>query len=173
MAVKSGLVLEGYHRLEVICRPLSAYLTRCYWVIDDQTGPFDSLWIYGSPENEALHDRQFLDVLDCENTSMTCWRPKTLPNLATHLVVDEWTYFFAIDAPEEEARIRAGRIARHIGDLSREFFEELDGLADLLMFHADGWWEFYAARPNWHDSLRSSFPGMIERSSKRAGEPPA
>lgn len=106
MPVKSGLVLEGYHRLEVICRPLSAYLTRCYWVIDDQTGPFDSPWIYESPENEALHDRQLLDVPECENTSTTCWRPKTLPNLATHLVVDEWTYFFAIDAPEEEDRIR-------------------------------------------------------------------
>jgi hypothetical protein len=61
--------------------------------------------------------------------------------------VDEWTSFFAIDAPEEEARSRASRIARRIGDLSREFFADLDGLADLFMFHADGWWEFYTAHP--------------------------
>jgi hypothetical protein len=172
MPVKGGLVLKGYHRLEVICRPLSAYWTRCYWAIDNQAGPFDSRWTYGSPENEALLARQFLDVPECRNSSTTCWRPRTLPKLAAHVVVDEWTYFFAIDAPEEEARIRAGRIARRIGDLSRAFFEDLDGLADLFMFHADGWWEFHAARPHWHDRLRSSLPGCTERSSRRAGEPP-
>jgi hypothetical protein len=159
MPVKSGLVLTGDDRLEVICRPLSTSLTRCSWVIDDQTGPFDSRWIYESPENQALLARQFLDVPECRNSSTTCWRPRTLPKLAGHLIVDEWTYFFAIDAPEEEARQRAGRIARRIGDLSREFFADLDGLADLFLFHADGWWEFYTARPHWHDRLRNSFPG--------------
>ncbi len=87
--------------------------------------------------------------------------------------MDEWTYFYAIDASEEDARIRAGRIARHIGDLSREFFEELDSLADLFMFHADGWWELYTARPHWYARLRSGFPGCSERSSRLAGEPPA
>jgi hypothetical protein len=86
--------------------------------------------------------------------------------------VDEWTYFFAIDASKEEVRIQAGRIARHIGDLSREFFGELDRLADLFRFHADGWWEFSTARTYWHDRLRSGFPGCTERSSRRAGEPP-
>src|SRR5690242_3832064 len=128
MPVKSGLVLQGDHRLEAVCRPLSADLTRCYWVIDDQAGPFDSRWIHGSPENEAWLGRQLLDVPACRDSSTTCWRPRTLPKLAGQLVVDEWTYFFALDVQEEEARTRAGRIARRIGDLSLEFFEGLDGL---------------------------------------------
>ncbi len=72
MPVKNGLVLKGYQRLEAICRPLSADLTRCYWVIDDQAGPFDSRWIHDSPENEALLTCQFLDVPECENTSTSC-----------------------------------------------------------------------------------------------------
>ena len=171
--VRSGLVLKGYHRLEAICRPLSADFARCYWVIADQGCPFDSAWIYESPDNEALIDRQFLEVPECENTSTTCWRPGTLPKLAGHVVVDEWTYFFAIDAPEPEACNRAGRIAKHIGDLSGEFFECLDELADLFMFHVDGWWEFYAVRSEWHERLRTGLPGCIERSWKRAGQPPA
>jgi hypothetical protein len=172
MAVKSGLVLEGRHRLEAVCRPLSAHLTRCYWVIDDQTGPFDSRWVHGSPDHGALLRRQFLDVPECRDSSTTCWRPRTLPKLADRILVDEWTYFFAIDAPEEEARSRAGRIARHIGDLSVGFFEGLDGLADLFLFHGDGWWELYTARPDWHQRLRSGLPGCTERSTRRAGKPP-
>jgi hypothetical protein len=172
MPVKSGLVLKGYDRLEVVLRPLAPYPTRCHWVIDDQTGPFDSLWIYGTPENEALLGRQFLDVPECRNTSTTCWRPRTLPKLASHLIVDEWTYFFAIDAPEEEACRRAGLIVRHIGDLSGEFLDGLDSLADLFMFHADGWWEFYPTNLNWYHRLRSRLPGCTERSLRRAGEPP-
>src|SRR5689334_21769313 len=97
MATKLGLVLAGDHPLDSVLRPLAPYLTRCHWIIDDQSGPFDSSWMYESPENEELLDRESLDVLECENTSTTCWRPRTLPRLAAHLVVDEWTYFFAID----------------------------------------------------------------------------
>jgi hypothetical protein len=75
MAVESGLVLEGYHPLDSVLRPLTPYPVPCHWVIDDQAGPFDSRWIYGSPENEALLGRQSLDVPGCRNTSTTRWRP--------------------------------------------------------------------------------------------------
>ena len=173
MAVKSGLVLKGYHPVEVVCRPLSAELARCYWVINDQAGPFDFLWTYETPENEAFIDSQFLEVPACENTSTTCWRPGTLPNLASRVVVDEWTYFFAIDAPEQEVCSRAGRIDEHIGDLSCEFLERLDGLADLFMLHVDGWWELYTVRSDWHDRLLSGLPGSPRgRGNKRENRQP-
>ena len=172
MAVKNGLTLQGYLPLDVVCHPLAAELARCYWVIDEQAGPFDSLWIYQAPEPEELLDRQFLEVPECRGTSTTCWRPGTLPRLAAHLIVDEWTYLFAIDAPEEGVRDRAGRIARHIGDLSAEFFAGLDGLADLFLLHVDGWWELYPTRPEWYRRLQGDLPGAIERSAKWAGQPP-
>jgi hypothetical protein len=172
MPIESGLVLTGNHRLEAVCHPLSADLSRCYWIVDDQAGPFDSLWIYESPEHEAMLDRLFLDVPECRDSSTTCWRPRTLAELASHLVVDEWTYFFAIDAPEAEACRRAGHIARHIGDLPEGFFESLDDFADLFLFHADGWWEFYPTRPDWHQRLRCGLPGCTERESRLAGQPP-
>jgi hypothetical protein len=171
MAGRMGLVLRGSHRLEDLLRPLHPYPTRCHWIIDDQTGPFDSVWIYGSPENEALIARQ-QDVAECRDTTTSCWRPRTLPKLSAHVVVDEWTYFFAIDAPEDEVRRRAGHLSRRIGDLSEEFFSRLDVLADLFMFHADGWWEFYATCPDWHGRLQSGLAGCVLRTARRAGEPP-
>jgi len=173
MPINTGLILDGYRSLPEVCTPLAAELARCFWVVDLQNGPFDSSWLYESDQNEALVERQWWEVPALANTSTSGLRPGTIPRLANRLIVDECSYYFAIDAPERQAILRATALAGHIGDFSMSFLRDLDGLADLLICHVDGWWEFYCGRPDWYDRLRSAWPDINERALGEAGTPPS
>jgi hypothetical protein len=171
MPVVNGLILDGYRTLAEICAPLAAELARCFWVFDCQSGTFRSS--YESEErNQALAERLWWDVPALANSSSCGLRPGSLPQFADQLMFDEWTYYFAIDAPEQLALTRATALAPHIGDFSEPFLRTLDGLADLFICHADGWWEFYCGRPDWSRRLASAWPGCFERGLGKAGEPP-
>ena len=99
-------------------------------------------------------------------------RPGTIPQFADWLVVDEFAYYFAIDAPESEALVRAKVIADHVGDLSEQFLRDIDQVADLLIVHGNGWWELYSGRPDWYDLLVTAWPDCIARPLNQAGTPP-
>lgn len=172
MPLAVGLVLEGYRSLPEVCAPLADEWARSFCVVDVQSGPFDSLWLFDSPENEALTERLAWDVPALANTSTNGFRPGALPRLAGRLLVDEWSYYFAIDAPEEDALRRATALARHIGDFSLSFLERLDEFADLLVCHVDGWWEFFSGRVEWHERLRAAWPDCRERPLAQASQPP-
>jgi hypothetical protein len=167
-----GVVLPGYLPFRAVIQPLAVEVAPCFWLIDDQSGPFDSRWVYASPANEALRERKWFDAPECRNTSASCWRPHTFPRLAEHIVVDEWTYFFAMRCREDEVPQRAAWIVRHIGKLTGEFFEHLSRAADLFLFHADGWWELYTHHVGWSRKFRPVFPASYERSWQKAGQPP-
>jgi hypothetical protein len=172
MPVVNGLVLDGYRSLPEVCAPLAAELTCCFWVVDCQSGPFRSSWMDESEQNEALTERQWWGVPALANTSTSGLRPGSIPRLADRLIVDEWSYYFAIEAPEQQALARATALAPHIGDFSKTFLRTLADLADLFICHADGWWEFYCGRPDWSRRLRSAWPDCFERGLGQAGEPP-
>jgi hypothetical protein len=172
MAVDAGLVLDGYRSLAEVCAPLAEELSRCYWLIDIQSGPFKAMWWMESEENEAEVERVSWPVPGTAGTSTRGLRPGSLPRLADRLVFDEQSYYFAIDAAEDEALSRAGVLERHMGDCSESFLRELDRYGDLLIWHVDGWWEFYTGRPDWRRRLREAWPECYERPLGDAGDPP-
>jgi hypothetical protein len=173
MPVASGLVLDGYRALAEVCAPLAAELSLCFWVVDIQSGPFDSLWMFETEANEALVDGLLCEIPALENTATCVLRPGSIPLLADRLIVDEWSYYFAIDAPEPQALARATALACHIGDFSEPFLRDLDGLADLFICHIDGWWELYCGRPDWSRRLLSAWPECFERDLSQACRPPS
>jgi hypothetical protein len=173
MPIENGLVLEGYRSLAEVCEPLATDLSRCFWVVDCQSGPWKSAWFYESRRNQALAASQSWSVPALAETSTFGLRPRTIPRLADRLIVDEWSYYFAIDTPEQQALARATALAPHIGDFSQAFLRTLDHLADLFICHADGWWEFYCGRPDWSCRLRSAWSGCHERGLGEAGKPPS
>jgi hypothetical protein len=128
--------------------------------------------MFASPDNEALAEQQFWDVPAFANTSTHGFRPGTIPRLAEHLILDEWSYYFALDAQEDVALGRAALLAGHVGDLSVGFLRRLDVAADLYICHVDGWWEFYTGRKDWSDCLRAAWTDGIVRPVERAGNPP-
>src|SRR5947209_3902071 len=111
MPIKTGLVLKGTNSLETVCRPIENFLRYCYVIIDCQQAcpPFDYSWRLA---NEKILQEQFFHVPELRSSSASCWRPRTLPKLAAHFLLDEWTHFFAFESRHEnEARVHATKIA--------------------------------------------------------------
>ena len=171
MPIASGLVLNGYFSLKEICEPLSTEWAQSYCVIDVQAGPINSLWVFDSPENESLYDQLHWEVPAFANTSTQGYRPGTLPRLAEHFNVDEWSYYYAIHASEHEALQRATALARH-GAFSKSFLEQLDKYADLFVCHGVGWWEFYSGHAEWLNKLKSWWSDCRERPLSQASKSP-
>jgi hypothetical protein len=169
MSIDARIVLNGHRSLPEVCAPLAAALDRCFWVVDLYSGPFRADWVFASEENEALYERQYWEVPVFRDTGTHGFRPGTIPQLAEYLVLDEWSYYFAIDAAEEVALRRASLLAGHIGDLSRGFLRGMDEAADLLICHVDGWWEFFTGRPEWFERLRAAWADGVVCSLDRAG----
>ena len=164
MPVSTRLILKGYRPISEILAPLGDELDRCFWAVDVQSGPFN--------DPDVLPEAQFWEVPAFKDSSTIGLRPGTLPKLAGSLIVDEWSYYFALDAPENQALRQAIALARHIGDFSEEFLGELDQVADLFICHADGWWEFYTGKPDWHRQLLAAWPDCVERPLSGAGNVP-
>jgi hypothetical protein len=159
MALELGIIFPGYRPLADVCVPLATELARCYWVVDVQMGALDADWML---DNEAILDRHFWDVPALRHSSTRGFRPGLLPRFAPVVNVDEWSYYFAIDAEEATALEHATRLAK--GDwLSQDFLRQLDSVADLLMCHVDGWWEFYTGRREWHRRLLAAWSEAAER----------
>jgi len=168
--VENGLVLNGDRSLTDVCAPLANELQRCFWVVDAQAGLFRSGCC--SDEGLALSERYGWNIPAFANTSTNGLRPGLIPDAAEKLIVDEWSYYYAIDSPEEVALERAAFLERNIGNLSKDNLKWLAAGADLLIVHVDGWWEFYTPRKAWFERLQSAWPECYSRSLALAGSPP-
>jgi hypothetical protein len=171
MPVHVGLVLPGYRPLTDILAPLADELAGCFWLVDVQLGVFNAEWML-EEANETLLEKLFWRVPGFKNSSTLGLRPGSLPRLAPHLNVDEWSYYIAIDRPEDEALKCAERLARHNNYVAEPFLKQLETLWDLFICHADGWWEFYSAREDWYQRLQGAWPEVRERAVREAGTPP-
>lgn len=167
-SITSGLVVPHAIELRAVLAPLAADLAKCYWLIDAQSGPFrDNL----PGQNEAVYDELLVETDACRGTSCSCWRPGTLPRLADQVVVDEWTYLFAMQCDETGVPERAEWLRPRLGKFDADFFAGLPAVADLFVIHADGWWEVYTSREDWQCELRVAFPDAFERSVGEVGLP--
>jgi hypothetical protein len=91
----------------VVIQPLAVEIAPCFGLIDAQTGPFDSRWLHASKEHESIRERKWFDAPACRSSSSSCGRSHTFPRLAEQIIVDEWTYFFAMRCTEEQVPQRA------------------------------------------------------------------
>lgn len=166
MSIETGLLLRAYRPFAEILAPLGDKVSGCFWVIDVQAGVFN-----GTEEERAV-DEVYWAVPAFKNSSTIGLRPGSLPRLARHINVDEWSYYYALDQPEPVALRHATELEKHIGDFSEGLLERLDTLADLFICHVDGWWEFYSARREWLYLLRAAWPDIQERPLRDATIPP-
>ena len=164
-----GIIIPRPAELRAVLEPLAGELADCYWLVETQSGPFRDYYV---PEKEAAYDALALDTEACRDTSCSTWRPGTLPDHADQLVVDEWTYLFAMRCDESDVAARAAWLMPHIGRFGAGFFAGFESVVDLFVMHVDGWWEVYTRHSEWHRQLRRAFPESFERSVAEAGAPP-
>jgi hypothetical protein len=126
-----------------VLSPMFARLDSLYWIIDCQSGPVNSQWIYKSEDNERSFEAAHIDVPAFESTSTCLWRPGSLSLFRRELFFDEWSYCVGFKSDESEAIERAGRIG--FPRFRNEFYEMIESEAELLAVQIDGWWEFYPA----------------------------
>jgi hypothetical protein len=160
--VENGLVLNGCRSLSKICAPLANELQRCFWVVDAQSGPFRGG--FASVEGQMLYEKCYWNIPAFANTSSHGLRPGTIPKFAAKLILDEWSYFYAIDSSEDIALQRTAFLQGNIGNLSKDYLKWLEAGADLLIVHGDGWWEFYTPRKSWFERLQAAWPECFLRS---------
>ena len=161
MPVTSGLILNGRRSFAEVCAPLALELADCYWAVDHDW-QIDHEWYYESDDHQALVDSLRWDLPSLRGR-FAGFRPGLVPRLADRLIVDEWSFLYAIEGPDTRAEARATRLASYEGVYSTAFIRNIECYADLLLCHIDGWWEFYSARPDWLERLRSAWPGCQER----------
>src|SRR4051794_7506359 len=87
-----GVCLRSDRPFERLFKPLLPHLQWYYWLLDFQTGPFDSAWLHSGDANARRVEALRVDVPACRSTSASVWRPGLLPALASHLRFDEWSY---------------------------------------------------------------------------------
>ena len=168
-SITSGLVIRQTMPLKTILAPFAAELSKCYWLIETQSGPFRD---HHLPDKEAAYEKLFFETDACRDSSCTCWRPGTLPRHAEQVVIDEWTYLFAMRCDESSVAQRASWLRRKLGRFDAEFFAKLGEVSDLFLMHVDGWWEIYTAHEEWQREFRIAFPRSLKRSAGEAGRPP-
>jgi hypothetical protein len=170
MPVSSGLILDGKRSFAEVCAPLADDLADCFWALDSDW-QIDHGWYYESDENEDLV-RSLRWNLPALAGRFAGFRSGIVPLLADRILVDEWSFFFAIKGPENRAAAQATRLAGYAGAYSETFLRDIECYADLLLCHIDGWWEFYSGRADWLERLLSAWPGCVERDVSRATESP-
>jgi len=93
-----------------LLRPMAADLDSLYWIVDCQTGPVRSDWIYESDEHERVFEDLHVEVPAFDSTSTRLWRPGSLSQVGHVLSFDEWSYFVGFQSTEAEAVARATRL---------------------------------------------------------------
>jgi hypothetical protein len=167
--ISTGLIIRGYEPFEAVIRPIATELESCYWLFDIQAGT----WRLATDDLDTLYDEKFVRTDTCDHTSMSCWRPGTIPKRAAELIIDEWSYLFAMRCEESDVERRAAWLSRRIGKFDEDFFAGLEGAADAFFMHVEGWWEIYVADPEWRRMLRQAFPSSAERTYREVGRPPS
>jgi hypothetical protein len=163
----AGIILNEDKPLAALVAPIAAELSDCYWLIDSQAG-----WGLPPESQDELYDEKFVRTDACEYRSCSCWRPGTFPEHADDLLIDEWTYLFAMRCEASDVERRAARLVRRLGRFDAEFFDGLEAVADAFFMHVDGWWEIYTFHREWRRRLCQAFPGATERTCEQVGRPP-
>jgi hypothetical protein len=140
-----GLYCPSDNSFLDLLRPMFTRLDSLYWIVDCQSGPVRSEWIYESAEHERIFEDMHVDVPRFESTSTKLWRPGSLSQIWNVLYFDEWSYFVGFESTEAEAVKRATRIG-FPGSFTPEFYTSLEREAELCVVQVDGWWEIYPAR---------------------------
>ncbi len=102
--------------------PLLTKFEPLWWFADFQSGPFSSIYIYENEETERRFEQIHFQVPICKHTSSQVWRPGTLPELAPHIVFDEWSYLVGFEANEMQVESIVNQFAGARGFTSPDFF---------------------------------------------------
>ena len=126
-----------------------------FWLVCTQAGPFA---ITDKPNFEELAvetSSLIVDVPEFRNTDVHLLQPGVFPQFSKFLVIDEWTYLFALEGPLELAKQSALKVEDHARDRpSKTFFEAVESNALGFFMYVDGFWEAYLRD-------QSSIPNLI------------
>lgn len=139
-----------------IVRAISPLFPR-YWLVCTQGGPFS---IADKPNFEQLSeeiDSFSVDVPNFRDTDVHLMRPGVFDRFGGLLVVDEWTYLFALDGPEEVAIENALKIDES-NWLSSRFFEIVESNTLGFFLYVLGFWEIYLPDSSSQTSLFTQNP---------------
>ena len=136
-----------------------------WWMIGVQSGPIDSTWFYESEPNQAFFDD--CHAFDLHGTVFDrVWRPSSIQILAPHLLVDEWSYFCGIEAPDVES---AERRVRHLDAAAtlKSLLDGAEGRAEIVIIDVDDGLLFvFSPREDWLDVLAAQ-----SKSAQRISSP--
>lgn len=113
-----------------------------YWLVCPQAGPFSITDKANYEELSAEIDSLIVDVPGLKDTNVHLMRPGVFHRLAPLFVVDEWTYLFALEGPEEFAIENALKIDETEW-LSSKFFEVVEASTRGFFLYVLGFWEIY------------------------------
>jgi hypothetical protein len=148
-----GVCLRSDRSFERLFQPLLPQFQRFAWLLDFQTGPFDSAWLGADEANASRLDRLRVDVPACRNTSASAWRPGLLPTLAARLRFDEWSTMTGFEAAPVEIEPIATEFV-DVRPLGRAYFTLVEQHAAISITYVDDrWWEIYPARRDWLETL--------------------
>jgi hypothetical protein len=116
-----------------------------YWLVCTQGGPFSTTDKPNFEELEAETSSFILDVSEFRDSDLHLFRPGVFPQFLKFLVVDEWTYLFALDGPAESAKKNALELKKCWQDdyLSRAFFGAVATATLGFFMYVDEFWEVY------------------------------
>ena len=115
-----------------------------YWLICTQAGPFSVTYTPNFEDLEEETSSFIVDVPEFRGTDKHLFRPGVFPRFAKLLVMDEWTYLFALDGPEESAKQNALKIEKCSGNwLSSEFFGTVQSNTLGFFMYGGRFWEIY------------------------------
>ena len=156
--MKKLVILAGPSLTEVF-QPVFNEFEPLYWLVDFQSGPFDSLWITEHPDNERRFEAICVDFPLLENSSTQLWNPGTLPELSSLVQVDEWSYLIGIHADEASIRPIAAALFPIIDRRDHFSLELIHQLAEIFMVYADQYWEVYSKHGEWLERLQRQWAG--------------
>ena len=138
-----ALYVESGDSFTDILSPIFSHLDSLHWIVDCQSGPVKSDWIFASEENKRSFEGAHIAVPAFDSTSTRLWRSGSLSRFRRELFFDEWSYCVGFKSDDADAIERAGRIG--FPRFRNEFYEIIEREAELFAVQVDGWWEFYPA----------------------------
>lgn len=139
-----GLRIEHSHprRFVEVFGTVIDDLDRFYWLIDTQSGPFNTSDKANWRELDAEIDEYYVRVPQLEDSSAGLWRPGIL-RFADLLVIDECTYLVGLLGEQNNviAALNEVLLQRVI---SAQLFDLIQKSESCALLHLYGWWEAYS-----------------------------
>lgn len=161
-----GLLFASDQTFAELLDVLQDELSRLYWLLDLQSGPFD---VYGQEDYAELDrelDRLYIDVPRFETSSNSLWRPGIFPEFAPLLYEDAHSYLVGFSANEDTAAGIAESLLDAGDYLTRPFFTALEQRAKVFAAKISSRWEVYPTDTAWLDHLQAERKGQLIDSAK-------